>query len=104
MSKTIALTSSKGPDELEVVNYPLEFAGLPIEITDLRRDLTLARVVYPKAAAKFLGRSEATLERMRLHQRGPPRVRLSTRRVGYRIIDLTRFVGANLVEPGDRRG
>lgn len=41
-----------------------------------------------KALAKRLGISERTLERMNLTGDGPPRVRLSARRVAYRESDV----------------
>jgi predicted DNA-binding transcriptional regulator AlpA len=46
------------------------------------------RVVSETAAAEFLGISIDTLRRACTRGEGPPRLRLSQRRVGYRLRDL----------------
>ena len=46
------------------------------------------RVVSETAAAEFLGVSIDTLRRACMRGEGPPRLRLSLRRVGYRLRDL----------------
>ena len=60
------------------------------------------RVLSFVEAASFVGVSKATLERLVAGKRGPPVVRLSTRRCGFRLGDLIRWVGSR-VERAERK-
>jgi predicted DNA-binding transcriptional regulator AlpA len=68
-------------------------AGLPPEIGR-------HRVVCERAAAEFCGVAAITLERMRKSGTGPPYVRLSERRLGYRMGDLCNWLESRLSEAG----
>jgi predicted DNA-binding transcriptional regulator AlpA len=59
----------------------VERVGLPAELAD-------HRILSPRQAAQLLGLSEATLERMRQANEGPPVRRLSARRLGYPVRGL----------------
>jgi len=50
------------------------------------------RVISKADAAKMLGISIDTLDRMNARREGPPRVQLSDRRVGYRISSLRDWI------------
>jgi predicted DNA-binding transcriptional regulator AlpA len=54
------------------------------------------RVISLQETAKALGISFATLQRMNIRGEGPKTIRLSTRRVGVRIIDLKEWQQARL--------
>lgn len=49
-------------------------------------------VLPPRAAADMLGISLSTLTRLRLSGRLPPPIRLSERRIAYRVADLEAFL------------
>ena len=49
----------------------------------------------PRDAAAHLGLSESTLERKRTDGTGPNFVRLSARRVGYRLADIEAWATSN---------
>jgi predicted DNA-binding transcriptional regulator AlpA len=49
-------------------------------------------VIPRKAAAGLLGLSESTFDRVCRQGNGPPAVRLSVRRVGFRMSDLTAWI------------
>jgi predicted DNA-binding transcriptional regulator AlpA len=51
-------------------------------------------LITRRAAANFLGVSERLLERKALDGSGPPFVRISVRRLGYRISDLEAWLQA----------
>jgi hypothetical protein len=56
--------------------------------------------VLPEAgAAEWLGVSPALLEHMRASGEGPRFVRLSTRRIGYRLGDLIDYAAERVVDP-----
>jgi prophage regulatory protein len=57
-------------------------------MTDTIDNTAENRVVSETAAAEFLGLSVDTLRRVCMRGEGPPRLRLSPRRVGYRLRDL----------------
>jgi predicted DNA-binding transcriptional regulator AlpA len=59
------------------------------------RDTDLDRVVGEGLAAEILGYSKDTLRREVRAGRGPARVRLSERRVGYRLSTLYDHIEAN---------
>lgn len=50
------------------------------------------RVISEAAAADLLGLSAVTLKRMAARGEGPPRLKLSIRRVGYRLRDVESWV------------
>lgn len=56
----------------------------------------LHRVLNFAEATAFLGLSKATLERLVAEKCGPPMVRLSTRRCGFRLGDLMRCIDARV--------
>lgn len=61
----------------------------PIELPP---EIARQRVVDEKTAAEFLGLAAITLERARKAGTGPRHVRLSERRIGYRVCDLTAWL------------
>ena len=63
----------------------------PIELPP---EIARQRVVDEKTAAEFVGLSAVTLERMRKLGRAPKHMRLSPRRLGYRICDLLTWLDA----------
>jgi predicted DNA-binding transcriptional regulator AlpA len=63
----------------------------------------LDRVVSEADAAKILGYSKDTLRREFAAGRAPPRVRLSGRRIGYRLSQIYRFLEAHTEKPGGKR-
>ncbi|HMU53174.1 MAG TPA: hypothetical protein PKA13_25605 [Geminicoccaceae bacterium] len=68
----------------------------PIE---LPAEIARQRVVDEKTAAEFVGLAPITLERMRKGgSTGPRHVRLSERRIGYRVCDLVAWLDARVSE------
>jgi predicted DNA-binding transcriptional regulator AlpA len=59
----------------------------------------LDRVLTENEAAEFLGLSKDSLRREFRAGRAPPRVRLSLRRIGYRLSDIHRFLEQRLEQP-----
>ena len=61
-----------------------------VDLAELPADLAARRVLGERQAAAFLGLSESKLERLRRLQPhdAPRHVRLSERRLGYRVSDL----------------
>ena len=62
------------------------------------------RVVSEKQAADILGYSPDTLRREFRAGRGPARVRLSGRRIGYRLSVLYAHLEKNTEQPGTEMG
>lgn len=60
------------------------------------------KVLREPAAAKTLGVSKAALRRWRREGRGPSFIRLE-RAIGYRLVDLERFLSENTVRARDNR-
>jgi predicted DNA-binding transcriptional regulator AlpA len=56
--------------------------------------LDVLRILSEPAAAYLLGVSPDTLKRMAVRGEGPPRIKLSPRRVGYRLADCLQFLKA----------
>jgi predicted DNA-binding transcriptional regulator AlpA len=54
------------------------------------------QVVSEQDAAKFCGCSRDTIRRRVMAGDGPPVIRLSTHRIGYRIRDLREWLDANI--------
>ena len=54
------------------------------------------RVVTRDEAARTLGISTLRLDRLHVEGDGPPRIRLSARRVGYRASDLQAWIAARV--------
>jgi len=63
-------------------------------------EFELDRVVSEARAAEILGYSTDTLRREFRAGRGPPRVRLSARRIGYRLSVLYALLDARTEQPG----
>ena len=63
----------------------------PIELPP---EIARQRVVDERTAAEFVGLSAVTLERLRKLEGAPRHVRLSERRLGYRICDLLTWLDA----------
>ena len=61
---------------------------------DLPPDIARQRVLTEKDAAAFVGLSHPSLERLRKAGTAPRHVRLSDRRLGYRICDLLAWLDA----------
>lgn len=55
-------------------------------------DLAGLRVISERQAAAVLGLSTATMERLRATGTGPRAVRLTERRLGYRVCDLAAWI------------
>jgi predicted DNA-binding transcriptional regulator AlpA len=60
------------------------------------------RVLTEIETAALLGCSRDTLRRSFEDGRAPPRVRLSTRRIGYRLSEIYRFLNQHTEQPGSR--
>jgi predicted DNA-binding transcriptional regulator AlpA len=67
----------------------------PIELPP---EIARQRVVDEKTAAEFVGLAAITLERARKAGTGPRHVRLSERRIGYRVCDLVAWLDTRLSE------
>jgi len=66
------------------------------------RSLNLDRVVSEAQAAEIIGYSKDTLRREFRAGRAPARVRLSGRRIGYRLSAIFAFLEAHTEKPGVR--
>jgi predicted DNA-binding transcriptional regulator AlpA len=62
----------------------------------------LDRVVSETLAAEILGVSKDTLRRRVKDGVGPPRVRMSAARIGYRLSTLYQFLEQHTERPGER--
>jgi predicted DNA-binding transcriptional regulator AlpA len=80
-------------------------AGLsPVAVPVIPGDtFNLDRVVSENEAAAILGYSKDTLRREFAAGRAPPRVRLSGRRIGYRLSAIYAFLEAHSEQPGGKR-
>jgi hypothetical protein len=67
----------------------------------LEQSSSLDRVVSEARAAEILGYSKDTLRREFRAGRGPARVRLSARRIGYRLSVLYALLEARTEQPGE---
>ena len=61
-------------------------------ITEAAAPLALTALLSPEQAARYLLLSISTLARMRIAGNGPIFVRVSPQRVGYRVIDLDKYL------------
>ena len=68
------------------------------------QSFNLDRVVSEAEAASIIGYSKDTLRREFQAGRAPPRVRLSGRRIGYRLSAIYAFLEAHSEQPGRKRG
>ena len=59
---------------------------------DLPPEIARQRVLDEKTAAEFIGLSQVTLERMRKLGTAPKHLVLSPRRLGYRVVDLLKWL------------
>jgi predicted DNA-binding transcriptional regulator AlpA len=62
----------------------------------------LDRVVSENEAAAIIGYSKDTLRREFAAGRAPPRVRLSGRRIGYRLSAIYQYLEQHTEQPGKR--
>jgi predicted DNA-binding transcriptional regulator AlpA len=60
------------------------------------------RLVSEKVAAEILGIHAATLRRLGARGEGPTRRKISPRRVGYRLSEITAYRDGQPLEPSDR--
>lgn len=56
--------------------------------------LDAVRVVDEKTAAQLCGLSLRTWDRMRARGETPPLIQLSARRIGYRLVDINKWLDA----------
>jgi predicted DNA-binding transcriptional regulator AlpA len=61
---------------------------------ELPPDVARQRVLDERTAAEFVGLSHPSLERLRKAGTAPRHVRLSERRLGYRVCDLLAWLDA----------
>jgi prophage regulatory protein len=66
---------------------------------DLPPEIARHRVLDERAAAAFIGLSAPTLERIRKLGRAPRHLRLSERRLGYKVCDLLAWLEARAAQP-----
>ena len=75
-------------DQRQVCKDPDKPAG-PVDcLATLPDEIVRYRVLTPKQTASLLGELEATTERKRKARTGPRWIRLSERRIGYRLSDI----------------
>jgi predicted DNA-binding transcriptional regulator AlpA len=79
---------------MPTTNEPLEAGTLLDRLLSGDADLRLERVVSEEAGAELLDLSLSTMKRLRRARLGPRHVRLSERRVGYRVRDLLAWLEA----------
>jgi predicted DNA-binding transcriptional regulator AlpA len=77
---------------------PLAIVALPTR----ERAFDLDRVASEAETAKIIGYSKDTLRREFRAGRAPPRVRLSGRRIGYRLSAIYAWLEARTEKPGSR--
>ncbi len=68
---------------------------------ELPPEIARQRVIDERAAAEFIGLSHVSLERMRKAGAAPRHVRLSERRLGYRVCDLLDWLDARASAAGE---
>ncbi|HQT38710.1 MAG TPA: AlpA family phage regulatory protein [Acidocella sp.] len=61
------------------------------------------RIIKEKAAAAMLGIAPITLRRQSEIGKGPPRVRISDRRVGYRESEVQAFIASRTSDNSNTR-
>jgi predicted DNA-binding transcriptional regulator AlpA len=61
---------------------------------DLPNSLTPERILSAAQAARFIGLSRPTLNRMKRAGKLPPAIRISERRIGWRVRDLIEHLKA----------
>jgi predicted DNA-binding transcriptional regulator AlpA len=71
--------------------------------TNPDRSFNLDRVVSEAQAAEIIGYSKDTLRREFRAGRAPPRVRLSGRRIGYRLSAIYQFLEQHTEPAGGKR-
>jgi prophage regulatory protein len=64
------------------------------EAIELPADIARQRVLDERTAAKFIGVSPMTLERLRKTGAAPRHLRLTERRLGYRLADILDWLDA----------
>jgi predicted DNA-binding transcriptional regulator AlpA len=84
---------------------PTKKAGLsPVAVPTIPgQTFNLDRVVSENEAAAIIGYSKDTLRREFSAGRAPPRVKLSGRRIGYRLSAIYQFLEAHTEKPGSKR-
>lgn len=93
-------TKKVNKPQLSRVALPRVVQGASEPLSDLGDVFELDRVVSEARAAEILGYSKDTLRREFRAGRGPPRVRLSARRIGYRLSVLYALLDARTEQPG----
>jgi predicted DNA-binding transcriptional regulator AlpA len=82
---------------------PKKAALSPVAVPTIPgQSFNLDRVVSENEAAAIIGYSKDTLRREFAAGRAPPRVRLSGRRIGYRLSEIFKFLEAHTEAPGKR--
>jgi predicted DNA-binding transcriptional regulator AlpA len=75
-------------------------AGFQMSFSDFEAEYVApARIVTEATAAELLGVSAATLRRMASRNQSPPRLRISPRRVGYRLSDIKKWLSEQAYPP-----
>jgi predicted DNA-binding transcriptional regulator AlpA len=83
-----------------LTDYLLPVAsGLQEVIVD---DFNSIRVLSKPETLKFLGLSNETWHRLEQRGEGPPKTDLSPNRIGYRLIDIMKWLDARRRENGGR--
>ena len=81
------------------MNDAVSLYALPPVLNAGERDLARAKVLSGKVTAEALGVCEDTLANWRRRGVGPRWVRLSDRRIGYRVGDLQTYLDERTVTP-----
>ena len=68
---------------------------------ELPPEIARQRVIDERTAAEFIGVSHVSLERLRKAGAAPRHVRLSERRLGYRVCDLLDWLDARTSAAGE---
>ena len=79
---------------------PSTNSAVVFEAIELPVDIARQRVLDERTAAKFIGVSPLTLERLRKTGAAPRHLRLSQRRLGYRLHDILEWLDARAAESG----
>ena len=88
-------------DQRQVRKDTDKLAG-PVDcLATLPDEIVRYRVLTPKQTANMLGESEATTERKRKARTGPRWIRLSERRIGYRLSDILAWLDERAAESGE---
>ena len=81
---------------LSLLNSAVVFGSV-----ELPPEIASQRVIDERTAADFIGVSQVNLERMRKAGVAPRHVRLSERRLGYRVCDVLEWLDARVSGAGE---